>query len=671
MNYKYIKVENIPHFTAAARHFDEFGVYTKTIKGTVAWKDFWDTEMKRCINGYSYNGDYISGYNYFYWNYSRIQVVNTWLDENNIERTDRKEAFPNVRDYDKLFFDYIEDAERSGQHGCVLKARGLGYSFKGASMLNRNYYFFRNSKSYAISADKQYLYNDGIITKAWDIMDFIDKNTPWGKRRKYVNTREARRASYQKVVNGVTIESGYKSEIISLVIDDPNKVRGKRGKLIIYEEAGSAKNLIEAFNISRPSVESGNKAFGLILVFGTGGDENMEDSHGLEELFFNPGGYNIKAIDNIWSETQYGKCGFFVPAWSNLEGFYDKETGISNREAATKYLIDEYNKILQNSKNPKTPLKFKAEYPIYPEDAILKVSGNIFPIIDLRTRLSKLLVDGSVYEAGDFNIDINGNVTFVYNKNATPIMDFIPSASSNNTYMEGSVVIYEHPIANSDNVIPHGLYLAATDPYDDDESGTASLGSTFIVHSLTKRIVAEYTGRPKTAKEYYRRVHLLLKYYNAIDCYEQNKKGMYAYFENSNALHLLADTPRILKDTQLQKFESKGNRSKGIMATEAVNKWGRELLKTYLEEQAYGKPDGVKNVDIIPSLPLVKELIYWDGKINTDRVSALGLLMILLEDRAKIPVRDYISKNYVGNDKFFERAYSKSSNVNKWGIEKL
>ena len=306
MNYKYINPDNIHYLRAAAAHFEKHGVYTKTVKGTPAYKKFWEQERDRCINGYSYNGDYISGYNYFYWNYSPIEIVEILIDADGNERAERKIGFPNVRDYDKYFFDYVEDAERSGKHACVLKARGLGYSFKGASMLNRNYFMIRKSKSFAMAANKDFLYKDGIVNKAWDIMDFIDKNTAFSKRRQYVDTKEHRRASYQKNVDGKKIESGYKSEIISLVIDDPNKSRGKRGKLIIYEEAGSFKNLIDAYNITRPSVRSGNKTFGLILVFGTGGDVDMNDSQGLEELFFNPEGYDIKARPNIWSEVTGG-----------------------------------------------------------------------------------------------------------------------------------------------------------------------------------------------------------------------------------------------------------------------------------------------------------------------------------------------------------------------------
>ena len=43
-------------------------------------------------------------------------------------------------DYDKLYFDAVEAAEMDTKHLAVIKARGKGYSFKGSSMLCRNYF---------------------------------------------------------------------------------------------------------------------------------------------------------------------------------------------------------------------------------------------------------------------------------------------------------------------------------------------------------------------------------------------------------------------------------------------------------------------------------------------------------------------------------------------------
>lgn len=68
---------------------------------------------------------------------------------------------------------------------------------------------------------------------------------------------------------GNEVELGYKSEIIGVTLkDNPDIVRGKAGKLIIFEEAGSFSELGAAWQIARPSVEQDGVAFGTMVAFG-------------------------------------------------------------------------------------------------------------------------------------------------------------------------------------------------------------------------------------------------------------------------------------------------------------------------------------------------------------------------------------------------------------------
>lgn len=70
-------------------------------------------------------------------------------------------------------------------------------------------------------------------------------NTAGGLRhvRQKVNNNDTKRAS--KVTRDNT-EFGWMSEINSIVADNPNKIRGNRVDRLIYEEAGSSKQLIKA-----------------------------------------------------------------------------------------------------------------------------------------------------------------------------------------------------------------------------------------------------------------------------------------------------------------------------------------------------------------------------------------------------------------------------------------
>ena len=75
---------------------------------------------------------------------------------------------------------------------------------------------------------------------------------------------------------------------------------------------------------------------------------------------------------------------------------------------------------------------------------------------------------------------------------------------------------------------------------DHDESFTNSLGSTFIFKRVKAGeawqdvIVAEYSGRPNTAEEYYENVRKLLTFYNARLLFENERKGIYPYFVNKH-----------------------------------------------------------------------------------------------------------------------------------------
>lgn len=264
------KIVNSDKFRGPALQFIATGSYCVYPESTSEYFKFWDEESKRCVDGYTADdGDFISGYNYFYLNYCPIQrIVYTVLENKKVKKT-RELQFPDFYDYDYYFFQAMQEAEDEGKHLCALKSRRKGYSYKNAAMACRNYYLIPGSKTYIYASNKQYLTEDGILTKAWDYMDFIDKNTAWGKKRS-VNTQMRKRAGFfTKDDYGNEIELGYKSEIIGVTLkDNPDVVRGKAGKLIIFEEAGSFSELGAAWQIARPSVEQDGVAFGTMVAFG-------------------------------------------------------------------------------------------------------------------------------------------------------------------------------------------------------------------------------------------------------------------------------------------------------------------------------------------------------------------------------------------------------------------
>jgi hypothetical protein len=168
---------------------------------------------------------------------------------------------------------------------------------------------------------------------------------------------------------------------------------------------------------------------------------------------------------------------------------------------------------------------------------------------------------------------------------------------------------------SSGNVISN-RYVSGADPYDDDASNTLSLGSIFIFDLFTDDIVAEYTGRPMFADDFYENCRRLLLFYNAECNYENNKKGIFTYFAKKNCLYLLSDTLEFLRDKDNPKITF-GNNSKGTgnyasTKSGGVAAYGRRCLRDYLlKPYTYKKGDEeitVSNLHRIKFRALLQEL---------------------------------------------------------------
>lgn len=649
------RLHDTDKFRQAAIFFQQHGCYTLAPRGTTDYNKYWEQETDRCINGYTApDGEGITGYNYFYLNYSPIMRLKeeeyTDREGNLRKRRQRILEFPSFWDYDYYYFCAIEQAELEGKHMAVLKCRQRGYSFKGGSMLVRNYMLIPGSKNFAIASEQKFLIGDGLLTKAWQIMDFLDKHTAWAKQR-LVSTRMERTSGY-KITDefGKQTEQGYLSSITGITLkNDPERVRGTRAKLVLWEEGGKFPSLLDAWRIEQPSVETDDgKAFGLMIAFGTGGTEGAS-FEGLKELFYKPKSYNVLSFPNIWEEGRENtECAFFVPAYSNLESFdddgnqvYMDRDGNSYKEKAIENLIDQRNKVKDGGASQQSIDRFISERPIRPAEAVLELGKNIFPrklLMDQLTRIRTNKKLQSMKHIVDLEWDGNGQVKAT----EKPSGDITNYPLKKGDKPHGSVVIWEYPVKDP----PLGLYIGGCDPYDHDDSFTNSLGSTFIFKRVrageawTDVIVAEYSGRPDTAEKYYENVRKLLTFYNARLLFENERKGIYPYFTNKHCDYLLADQPdkiisEVFKDSKVQ-------RRKGCHMTKQIRAYGEGLILEWLLDEF---EEGHPNVERVYSEPLIEELIENDGVRNVDRVIALCMVMIYREELYQLKVSSAKEQN--------------------------
>ena len=678
------RLENMSYFTERADYFREHGVYTHIYPNEAPgseYKKFWDEERRRCKEGYirESDGEWVTGYHYFYLNYSPIlkveekeqeaseELVRAVVDELEIEgvRSERVEDFPDVWDGDYIFFHYVERAESQGKHGNLLKSRGMGLSFKFGSMMDRNYFMYRSSKSYAFASETEYLIRDGVLTKAWATMNFIDNHTPFTQAREYKDTEMHKKASYRDIENKT--EKGFMSEIIGVTCkNDPDKGRGKRGKLLAFDESGSFTGLKKVWAVARKSVEQGRYVYGFMCAGGTGGEVGS-DFEAAEAFTYQPDAYNILSMRNVFDLSAVGGRSYiFIAGYMNREGCYDKD-GNSDVIKALVEIMYQRQLVRLNSNDPNDLVREKAEVPITIQEAVLRVEGSLFPAQDLKDYLSEISVNLRKFTSGHYvgrlSYNNEGKVSFVYSEQSQPIRDY---PLKDNLDKAGAIEMFELPRALPNGYIDKYRYIAGIDPIDDDHSTTNSLGSIFIFDRYTDRIVAEYTGRPNTANEFYEICLRLLKFYNARANYENDKKGLYGYFYNKNSLYHLVQNPEILGEKDLAKIANNyGNKKYGTNSGVRINEWGRRLQADWLIENAYGtggeNEDGVEipplmNLQQLRSIGYIKELIAWHPDINADRVSAMGMLMILREDMKRMEIRSSGTKTReVFSDPFFKR----------------
>lgn len=688
-------LEDMDYFRPSAIHYEKYGTFTNLRPNANPNSEYgkWVREERRRIwDGYvrESDGEWVTGYMYWFLNYSPMMLskIREYKDKNGkkkkSKRADRVEALPECWEGIYWRFHCLDQASNGGlynnfeggQHMAELASRGKGKSYSLASILNHIFVVGENEEAHekvkgvVTAYQKEYLTKDGVLNKFVDMANFCATNTQFPRKRLKNSLQEMTWIMGYKDVE-LDIERGTQNTVLGVSSkDDESKLRGKRAAKILIEEFGTFPRLVDLYNVLLPSVQEGDIVFGQIYMLGTAGD-NESDFAGAQEIMYNPKGYNMYALPNVFDKYNQGKpyFVFFFPGYVNRKGCYN-ENGVSDViKALIEILMNRY-RVKYNSTDPNTIIKTIAEVPITPAEAIVKTGVNMFPVADLTERIGQLDANPTEYDdvyVGDLVFNKDGQVEYKPTS-ATPIRDF----PHKDNKIEGAIEIFQMPEIDKNTNKPYNdRYILGADPYDDDESNTMSLGSIFVLDIWTDRIVAEYTGRPPFADDYYEICRKLCLFYNGRLNYEYNKKGLFSHFSTRNSLYLLTDVLDFLKEKQMMK-DGYGNKSKGTNASPAINAYARSRLRSWLLAPVpiMQTIDGEEKEVMVPRLftvrnrALLKELINYNSEGNFDRISAMGMLMLLREDKM-IRYQGDVSKekqerannSYDGNDPFFKRNY--------------
>ena len=688
-------LKDMEYFRPTGNHYRKYGTLTNLRPNGNPNSEYgkWlETEVNRIWYGMvrESDGEWVTGDMYFYLNYTPIIQAKI---RKGTKQADRIVDFPEVWEGVYLMFHYIDQARNGGiynnweggQHCVEIAKRGASKSYLVASILAKifvlgeNKLAKKNARGVVTAYQKESLIKDGTLNKFIDVIDFCAEHTQFPSQRLKDSLADMTwTMGYKDAVSGVNKGTG--NTIMGVTAkDNVEKSRGKRANKFIYEEFGAFKKFIDIWNVNLPSVQEGDIVFGQAIAIGTGGSEGS-DFYGALEIIYNPLGYNVYALPNVFDKNSQGKANtvFFFGTYLNRKGLYN-EDGVSDVIGALLQVFRGRYKLKYNSTDPMALTRNKAENPITIQEAIMRRDTAFYPTSDILDQIQDIdnnprnLDDISI---GTLEMNSNNEVRFKPSLDNMPIREF----PHKDNKMMGAVEVHVPPIKTSTGKVQRGRYIAGIDTYDDDVSQTLSLGSIFILDLLTDDIVFEYTGRPVFADDFYEICRKALLWYNAEANYENNKKGLFSYFSKMNCTYLLSDTLEFLKDKEMIKGTAYGNKAKGTISTQPIKNFGRKLQRDWLLKPVTKVvKEGEEIVEIkIPKLKTIKsraylkELSQWNQDGNFDRHDAVLMLMLIREDKLRLfgqnPASAVLASrdtNYLGDDPFFSKNYDSRISKNR------
>ena len=677
---------NTDAFKETSNHWMKTGKYCNELWGTPDWKDFWITEKKRIMFGYTISGVTITGEHYNYLNYCPIQKSEDlgggigrkvkgfpdfwdgdynyfWIRE--IARNGILKNHPNLTPKEKVDIYYMEPVAREkelvrlveelnlmydilpsktvkgirtdyllgGHDVIVLKSRRKGFSFKNAAVGARNFQHMPTSYTMLMAYEKKYLYPKGIFNMTMSYINFVNEHTAFRMPSDYVRKQDHIRNSYKTYEDGVEIEKGFMSEVQAISFkDNPQAGVGKDCLDILGEEVGSwgtPGGLKDTVASMLPSVTDGDLRTGMMTLFGTANDIS-KGTVDFADMFENVEMHTFLPFRDIWNDPNKVE-GFFFPAQLNMLGHYDSN-GNSNLQTATSAELLVRRKKELAGASATLLNKRKREFPLNSSEALSSISFNDLPVEELKQRLAYV-------KKHSVNTVVGTPVTFYYEDgkiHAKPVLDGshepIHSYLDLPENLDGCAVIYEQPSP----LAQKGLYKIGYDPVE-QENGT-SLAAIIVYKAVQfgavthSCIVAEYVGRFSDPDDIDLMAEMFADYYNTQVMHENMFRSTITYFRRKGRLAKLAYQPNSVISASVK--SSKVDRVYGCHMSTALKADGLKYIKTWLLTPVNYLEDGriIRVLDTINSRRLLEELINYNNKGNFDLISALIMALFMVQD---------------------------------------
>lgn len=623
-------------FTETREVFLRTGHYCQFPRNTKAYNDFWDEQYRRCQNGMTVNGYTITGDHYFFLNFYQLMDLTSAKKAGSSRLYDFPRFF--VGQYE--FFHYVELAKRLRMNAVLMKARGIGYSEINAAILANAYNSFRNSVNVLSAQLENYL--NKTLDKVWNALAFLNNYTDGGffKLRQVSDTYTKKRASVYKIINGQRIETGWMSQIEGILADKPNKIRGDRTDLLVYEELGSWPNSAKAFIQGDALVGIQGARFGIKLGGGTGGDTGAA-LEGLRKMYYNTDVYDILPYHHNYTPAgDQVSTAYFIPAYTivNRPDCTD-ERGWTDPEKGKAYYNAERDK---KAKDPNALIIYCAEYCFTAEEAFSLEGENKFNKVIIAEQLANIRLHKMAPKVQ------TGNLSFTY-KNGVHTKENISGFRWDES-LAGKVHILEHPVWTDlyQSTLEEGeersydemnnLYIAGIDSIDigaKDTSENTDNPSKFCI-TIKKRAfglgepqyVAYYKDRPDDIREAYKIAMCLVLYYKAMINIEATRVSMLTWAKEKGYYGYFMARPK----ATYPDINKIGKRTVGTPATAVIIDHQTDLIANFVEDFGHT----IWFEDMLDELNRYTD----ENKTHFDIVAAMGMTELADEELGTIvPVK--------------------------------
>ena len=606
----------------------------KDVIGTPKYDEFWEEQIRRCIEGYETGGLWIPGRYYYFLNFQPIAGV-------------KGNMFPLFCDFHLELAYAVEWVKHFKITGLIiLKARRKGLSeFMKGAILNYGLTFGDTYRGAVFAGIENYV--KGIKKK---VMNGLTNTVDDMRLNILKNNDKELRIGYEERINGTFIESGSLNEIqMETLFNSESKLEGEYFNDVLSEESGENPRVKAAFESIKPSLMFGSEMEGTFYIYGTAGNI-LSGSKDFIDMYRNHVSFDLVKIFVDGTRLYYpffitpnehkgvkNEIGKTVDPIRNLrpliaEHGRDCLMGCEDIEAAKeniRMLYAHYEK-LQDKKNL---IELKKNFPLDEEDAITSGGSNNFDNEALFSRLQELQT--KVPPPGNYVLEM---VTVGEGKEWKQPLEVKARLARPDDPDWKVINILQHPLKGMRNVDDMGV-----DSYNQDQTNTSrSLGGIVVLRDgrdipseingikIRKGIypVVCYEKRPPKKEQFYMIALMLAIYYDLPKdvMISAEHDFLIDFFKKNGGRRYLSPRPR--------SFDSQN--------TEATYEYGSKLASPQMISRALGIAQSWvdDHIHLCDFEVLIKGLIAFDEiNIGTDWdiVDALIYALMRIVDRKAKP----------------------------------